>query len=226
MAGEFGSAATFSSTALGSDSVQVIAVYGVERLGELYEFTVTIVHAKTLLTEAEISGLLLAPCSLTLGNGDPIHGIAREVAIREALPGNGASYDIIVVPTVWLMTISKLSRVFQKMSVKDMAADVLGRYGLTAHSDLRIAGDPRDFCMQYEESDWAYLNRWFEHEGFFYWFEHSAGGEKLIVADSNGKATPISGKASLPYLDRGGFNRIAESVFEWRGVQRRIPTPR
>ena len=219
----FGSVGTFTSTALGSDLVQVIGVYGFERLGQLYEFTVTVVHAKQLLTEDELNDLLLAPCSITFENGDPIHGIAREVAIREALPGRGASYDIVVVPTTWLLTVSKLSRLYQKMSVKDMAADVLGRYGLAAHSDLRIDGDPRDFCIQYEESDWDYLQRWFEHEGFFYWFEHSASGEKLVVADANSKTTPISGTPSLPYRERAGLSRNEESVFEWRGLQRRIP---
>ena len=226
MAGTFGSVGTFTSTALGSDFVQVVGVYGVERLGQLYEFTVTIVHAKQLLTEDEISNLLLAPCSITFENGDPIDGIAREVAIREALPTAVPATTSSSFPRRGSLTVSKLSRVYQKMSVKDMAADVLGRYGLAAHSDLRIDGDPREFCMQYEESDWDYLQRWFEHEGFFDWFEHSASGEKLVVADANSKTTPISGTAvvALPG-SRWVQSRRRERVRVERGAEA-DPRPR
>jgi type VI secretion system secreted protein VgrG len=110
------------------------------------------------------------------------------------------------------------------MSVKDMAADVLSRYGLSGHFDLRIAAsDPREFCIQYDESDWDYLQRWFEHDGFFYWFEHSATGEKLVVSDVNENATPITGDPTLPYRDLGGMKRTEDSVWDWRGAQRRIP---
>ncbi|MGD0526005.1 MAG: type VI secretion system tip protein TssI/VgrG [Polyangiaceae bacterium] len=219
----FGTVGTFASTAIAASLVRVVSVEGTEQLGQLYEFRVTIRHSEQALTEDQLSDLLLAPCSITLENGDPIHGIAREVSIRESVPGRGALYEIVVVPTVWLLTISKLSRIFQQLSVAGMAADVLQRYGLTDHSDLRISGAPRDFCMQYEESDWDYLQRWFEHEGYFYWFEHSASGEKLVVADDNAKTAPISGTATLPYREKADLQRTEDSVFDWRGLQRRIP---
>jgi type VI secretion system secreted protein VgrG len=214
---------SFASTALGSDAVQVKSVRGVERIGQLYELTITIAVGTAPLTEADISDLLLAPCALTILGGDPINGIAREVSIQEGLEGGGV-YDIVMVPTAWLLTISKLSRLYQTMSVKDMAAAVLKRYGLAGHFDLRIAtSDPRDFCIQYEESDWDFLQRWFEHEGLFYWFEHSDSGEKLVVSDSNANATPISGDPALPYRESANLDRTADSVFDWRGVQKRIP---
>ena len=218
----------FVSTALGSETVRVLAIDGVERLGTLYEFRVRFQRDTGPLTEAELDKLLLAPCAFTLDPdaNDVVKGIAREVEIHEAMAGHPAVYDVIVVPTVWLLTISKLSRVFQHMSVKDMAANVLGQYSLDdgKHFDLRItASDKRDFCIQYHESDWDFLQRWFEHEGYFYWFEHSSTGETLVVADSNQAAKPITGNSTLPYRDLGGLVRTEDSVFHWRSVQKRIP---
>ncbi|HEX3343083.1 MAG TPA: type VI secretion system tip protein TssI/VgrG, partial [Polyangiaceae bacterium] len=91
-------------------------------------------------------------------------------------------------------------------------------------TDLRIAtSTTRDFCVQYQESDWDFLQRWFEHEGYFYWFEHSTSGELLVVTDDNGSTKPIDGDPSIPYRERQGMAHDAESVFEWRSVQRRIP---
>jgi type VI secretion system secreted protein VgrG len=216
--------ASFASTALDSEQVRVDSVDGFERLGQLYEFRIRIMHASGFLSEDEISKLLLAPCSLTLGASDPINGIAREVEILESAEDQTAFYEIVLVPTTWLLTVSKLSRLYQAMSVSDMATDVLGRYGLAGHFDLRLKdAAAREFCIQYQESDWDFLQRWFEHEGYFYWFEHSSSGEKLIVADANERTAPISGDSSLPYRERAGLNRLVESVYDWRGVQRRIP---
>jgi type VI secretion system secreted protein VgrG len=218
----FGS--TFTSAALDATKIRVATIDGFERLGQLYEFRVRIEYIAGPLTMAQIDKLLLAPCAVRMGKSDPINGIAREVQIVATAEDHTALYDIVVVPTVWLLTVSSLSRLYQKMSVKDMAADVLGRYGLSAHSDLRMsAGDPREFCIQYHESDWDFLQRWFEHEGAFYWFEHSASGEKLVVADANGQTTAISGDSSLRYADERGLTRSEESVFEWQGCARRIP---
>jgi uncharacterized protein involved in type VI secretion and phage assembly len=37
--------------------------------------------------------------------------------------------------------------------------------------------------VQYEESDWHFIERWLEHEGYSYWFEHGSEGETLVIAD-------------------------------------------
>ena len=196
----WGSAAAFTSSALGSDGVQVLEVDGGERIGHLYELRVRFSHRKGPLTAAELDALCLQPCSLTIGDGQAINGIARSVETLSAT-GAKAIYDVFLVPTLWLLSVSKLSRLYQKMDVKGMAADVLGRYGLMAFADLRLDGAvPRDFAVQYQESDWDYLQRWFEHEGYFYWFEHSSSGEKLVVADDNSKTTPISGNSTTANL--------------------------
>ncbi len=217
----------FVSTALDGEDIRVISVTGVERIGQLYEFRVRFRHDAGRLTESEIDDLLLAPCTLRLANGsDPIHGIASSVEFMSAPEAATAVYEVTLVPTVWLCTISKLSHLYQAMSVKDMATEVLTRYSLGAgnHFDLLIDGAPRELAIQYHESDWDYLQRWFEHEGFSYWFEHSADGEKLIVADAKGAAKPISGgDTKLTFRERAGLGRDQESVFEWSGLQKRIP---
>jgi type VI secretion system secreted protein VgrG len=218
----------FTSDALENDQVRVISIDGVERLGQLYEFRVRFQHDPGPLTESVLDKLLLSSCTFTLGPSadEVIHGILREVKSFEVPAGDAAIYEAVVVPTVWLLTVSNLSRVYQKMSVAEMATNILSRYSLSTgeHFDFRnLPSDKREFCIQYHESDWDYLQRWFEHEGFFYWFEHSDNGETLVVADSNQSTKPIPGEGSLPYREFGGLNRAADSVFHWRSVRRRIP---
>jgi type VI secretion system secreted protein VgrG len=216
---------TFESAALPSDHIAILGIDGYEQLSQLYEFRVTITKSGEPLTQAMLAELLLGPCSIRWGEGTAIHGIAREVHTSNVLGKGWATYDIVLVPTVWVLTASKLCRLYQGMSTKDIAKDILDRYGLQGHYELRIGdAQPRELCIQYDETDWDFLQRWFEHEGYFYWFEHSDdAGEKLIVADANSRTSPIAGKPTLPFRERAGMERGEESVFEWRDVHKRIP---
>ena len=78
--------------------------------------------------------------------------------------------------------------------------------------------------MQYEESDWDFVQRWLDHEGFFYWFDHGPDAEKLIIAQENSDATPIDDPPAISYRDRNNLStgRIA-TIWSWNLRQRRIP---
>jgi type VI secretion system secreted protein VgrG len=217
----------FTSRALDSDAVRVLDIAGREQLGQLFEFRVRFALETGPLADAEIDQLLQTSCSFTLGRGpdDVVHGVVREVELVEGVEGRQTVYVATVVPSVWLLTLSRVSTVYQDMSVVDMATEILTSFGLTGERDfaIRVFGnlEKREFCVQYEESDWAFLQRWFEHEGLYYWFEHGAAGEKLVIADVNRASLPIPGDASLPYRDIAGLVRSEDSVLAWGGAKRR-----
>ena len=41
-----------------------------------------------------------------------------------------------------------------------------------------------DLCTQYRETDFHFLSRLMEHEGIFYFFEHSDGSHTLVLGDT------------------------------------------
>ena len=53
--------------------------------------------------------------------------------------------------------------------------------------------EPRDYCVQYRESDFAFASRLMEEEGIFYFFDHSGDEEKLVLADGKGAISDITG---------------------------------
>ncbi len=216
-----------TSAALDPETVRVQEIAGREQLGGLYEFRVRFAVTTGRLVGAEIDKLLASPCSFTFGRGadDVVHGVVREVELLESREGQCAVYVASVVPSVWLLTLSRVSRVFQNITVTDMASEILTRFGLSGERDfaIRVFGklEKREFCVQYEESDWGFLQRWFEHEGLYYWFEHGAEGEKLVISDSAHGASRIAGDATLPYRELGNMVRTCDSVFAWSGSKRR-----
>jgi type VI secretion system secreted protein VgrG len=219
----------FTSPALDAAETRVVEIHGREQIGQLYEFRVQFESLSGPLAEAAIDELLHASCSFTLGTreDETFHGIVRDVELIESADHAGptASYVAVVVPKVWLLTTSKVSRVFQNMSVPEMARTILTGYGLgPLDFELRVAGSTkREFCVQYEESDLDFLQRWFEHEGLYYWFEQSEGGEVFVVGDRNAVSKPIVGEAQLPYRDLAGLVRTEDSIFRWNAKKQRIP---
>src|SRR5262249_54389262 len=71
---------------------------------------------------------------------------------------------------------------------------------------------PREYCVQYRESDLAFISRLMEEEGIYYFFEHTEDKDTLVLADAPGAPQPIKGTDSLPYKGGLGAMVSAEGV--------------
>src|SRR5262249_32668688 len=49
-------------------------------------------------------------------------------------------------------------------------------------------------------SDFNFVSRLMEHEGIYYYFEHTAGGHKLVLANSVGAHAPVADYPKFPYF--------------------------
>src|SRR5262249_48035079 len=90
-------------------------------------------------------------------------------------------------------------------------------FGEYSFSDYRFALSgsyaPREYCVQYRESDLDFVTRLLEEEGIFYFFEHQPGKHTLVAADSPRACQPC------PMLDRVRFRQeqavAADAVVTW-----------
>ena len=109
-------------------------------------------------------------------------------------------YRAVLRPSLWLLTRRADCRVFQKKSTPDIFADVCQQAGSIPHRlALSAKYEPWEYRVQYRESDFDFVSRLLEHEGIFYYFEHSAGKHELVLTDDVGKLTAVSGYDEVPY---------------------------
>jgi type VI secretion system secreted protein VgrG len=207
---------------------KVLQVDGHEAIGALFEYTIHL-SVEEPLADADIDDLLTKPVQFTLDDGgSPIHGVVREVELAEHVEARAPQYRLTVVPSVWLLTLSRISRVYQNVTVLDIAREILMRFSMKEMEDfiVRTFGsyETRELYVQYEESDWAFLSRWFEREGLYYWFEHTEDGDQLIISDSNKGFDAISGDSKVPYRDSADLGREDESIQSWSGRRGRSVT--
>jgi type VI secretion system secreted protein VgrG len=126
-------------------------------------------------------------------------------------------YRMEVVPQFWLLTRRSQSRIFQHMSVPDILKKVLT--GLDVAFELQGSFQPRDYCSQYRESDFAFASRLMEEEGIYYFFKHSADGHKMVVANTPHSHPDVPEQSEIIYDEVKGGTREEMRIYDWEKVQ-------
>jgi type VI secretion system secreted protein VgrG len=126
-------------------------------------------------------------------------------------------YGVDVRPWLWFLTRSRDNRIFQGLNVPDIIAEVLSEHGFSHHTS-RLSGkyNERVYCVQYGETDLAFISRLMEEEGIYYYFDHSGDDEKLVLSDGIGSHDPVAGGGTLEFKARSrNTPREGGHVFEW-----------
>ncbi|MCC5863650.1 MAG: type VI secretion system tip protein VgrG [Wenzhouxiangella sp.] len=112
-----------------------------------------------------------------------------------------AKYKVELKPWFWFLTRAVNNRIFQNETVPEIIKKVCADHGFTDIDDrLTSSYDPREFCVQYRESDFAFLSRLMEEEGIYYYFTHEPGKHELVLADSISAHEPFGDYAVVPYF--------------------------
>ena len=100
------------------------------------------------------------------------------------------------------------------MTVPDILKKVLD--GLDVTYELQGTFEPRDYCVQYRETDFNFASRLMEEEGIFYFFKHESGSHKMVVANTPQSHADLG---KITYEMMSGGNREDDRIHEWEKVQ-------
>ncbi|MGH0035855.1 MAG: type VI secretion system Vgr family protein [Myxococcota bacterium] len=229
----------FEASELTDESLHVVGVEGREAISRLYRFSIELVsdnHAVDLET------LLQSPARLTLDQGGAIfRSIDGVLSHVEQLDSHTdfARYRVELVPRLWWLTLTTQNQIYQDKSVEDVVADELLGAGL-ARSDFEFVlnesavrsgtAGPKEYRVQFRESNLHFVDRLLEHEGFYYFFreEDDDSGrsfEKIRFCDSADDTLPIGDGLSLPYRPTisQGLHDEANAMLSWRYRVKQVP---
>ncbi|WP_424406619.1 type VI secretion system tip protein TssI/VgrG [Pasteurella sp. PK-2025] len=106
-------------------------------------------------------------------------------------------YGMEVYPDLWRTTLRRNSRIFQQQDIQSIVSTLLTEHGIVDYAFVFRNSHPvREFCVQYQESDFDFLQRLTAEEGIFYYFEQGDGQHKVVFSDS---AETLSEKVGLSY---------------------------
>jgi type VI secretion system secreted protein VgrG len=185
------------STQLGPDALMLTDFVGVEAVSMLFHFRLDL-----LSENAKVPGrdLLRTPLVISIQTEDGgernIHGLINRFA-QLGQRDDLTAYRAEVVPWLWFLTRSVDSKVFQNLSVPEIAEEVFKSLGYTDF-EFKCGSHPkREYCVQYRETHFDFISRLFEEEGIFYFFQHSDSKHTMVIADSNAAMVKLPGRATL-----------------------------
>ncbi|WP_419710212.1 type VI secretion system tip protein TssI/VgrG [Pseudomonas sp. NFX224] len=118
----------------------------------------------------------------------------------------------------WLSLLEQRfdSQIFQDQTVEQVITQVFSRYEGLAKFEFRVnrALKPHSYITQYRESDRHFVMRLLEHEGLFYYFEHTADSHTLIIMDDSTQL-PVLPEQPQVRFHTASITESADSITHW-----------
>jgi type VI secretion system secreted protein VgrG len=212
------------TTPLGEDVLLLVGFTGYEAISQPFRFNLDLLSEDR--EQVKFENLLGQPVLITLmlQTDEPrfFHGICSRLS-EGAQDGDNetfttfTNYSLEVVPQFWLLTRRAQSRIFQHMTVPDILKKVLT--GLDVSYELSGTFQPRDFCVQYRETDFNFASRLMEEEGIYYFFKHTEEGHKMVVANTPQTHPNLPSSSEIIYEGLSGGLRDEDRILSWEKTQ-------
>lgn len=177
--------------------------------------------------DVDVAGVLGKPVTVRVATekGERFFsGMIDEFGVS-GFTANEVVYFATIRPWLWFLSKTTDNRIFQNKSVVDIIEEVFGAYpDAKFEKRLRETYDPREYCVQYGESDLDFVQRLMEHEGIFYFFEHADGEHRMILTDSVSELATVPGYDTLEFLgETNAAQAHEEGMRRWRRISRAVP---
>lgn len=204
-----------------NDELVISEAHMHEELGRLGEFRLTLASSNW---DVQASKLLGTKATVNIHeSGDTnrsYHGYVTEFS-RAGDTSGLAVYQMTLRPWLWFLTRRSNCRVFQKKSVDAIIKQIFDEYSIcNVKFNLGAEYEPREYCVQYRETDFNFVTRLMEQYGLYYYFEHLDGQDKMVVVDAvaSWEEDKIPGPNSgemLFRVDRSRAYSDGRSIYYW-----------
>ncbi|MET0852552.1 MAG: type VI secretion system tip protein VgrG, partial [Candidatus Rokuibacteriota bacterium] len=206
------------TTPLGKDVLLFRALRGREELSRLFEYDLLALSTDAAIAPGKLLGRDVS-VSVELANGERrhIHGYVTRFAAG-AMVGRYYEYRMRVQPWLWFLTRTADCRIFQDKTPIEIIKDVFADHKDVAVYEESLTGTyaKREYCVQYRETDFAFVSRLMEEEGMYYHFEHQADQHVLKIVDASAAHVAIPGRPTIAFYPPGRQVRVdPEYIHHW-----------
>ncbi len=186
------------------DDVILSKIQGEEALSSCFYFHVELVSKRNDLSFSQCVGknvtvFLDGGKSARVFNGT-VNMFQQKLTYLAGTNDEYTLYEMTFVPDLWFLTQNVLCRVFEALTYQQIIEEVLKEHKIKVKFDLTPEGKPvRELCIQYNESDFHFINRLMEEEGVYYFFIHEKGAHTLVITDRGESFERVSEEA-LEYI--------------------------
>ena len=210
-------------TPLDFDVLMIDSFTGVESMSRPFRFDVKLVadvltgKSKQVVASKIMGNAMTIEVELNGGESRFFSGVVTGF-VQEGMDDQFAYYSAVLVPWFSLLDYGTDCRIFQNKAVPDIVSLIVEERGMKAHfrSDLVRSYTSWDYCVQYNESDFAFLSRIMEAEGIYYYFEHQDDHtHTMVIADRPDAHKPCPHQSEFRYNPAVGIGDYEDTISIW-----------
>lgn len=197
-------------------------LHAVESLSRDFAYTIEALSDDAGIALKDVLGRMVT-IELVRGDGSVRHFNGYVFDFKFVRTDGGyAFYSMVLRPWLAYLKLRKNAYLYHGKTLREQTQIVLAEYGAHADWDIRLVGDdtPVTMACQFGETDHNYLHRRWEAAGWYYWYEHTATGHKLILADDSTRAQPIDGPVAEIRFQKHGGSIEEEGIGVWSPTRR------
>lgn len=203
------------SNLIGPDALVATAIHGEEHLSKPYHYQVSLLSDNHQISQCDLVG---KPITVNINHADKVRYITGHIthlALHDVNNEGLRAYTAVIKPGLWFMSLAGKNRIFEKKTADKIIEEVLSEYGSVLQYSFTPSADyiEREYCVQFNETDFQFIHRIMSEEGITYYFEHSKNACKMVICDDNGQFSQVI-KKEIEY-DCGGTLPTKNSISSW-----------
>jgi len=196
--------------------LRVLEFKGVEKVSAPFQYFLELADEDESIP---LNSMLGKTAVLTLQNENgnterQVNGIITDFQYSRQ-HGRFSIYRAELAPRLALLDLRRDIRIFQAKSTTEIIQDVFKSAGILADQfnfKLRETYEPREYCVQYRETDLNFVTRLMEEEGIFYFFEHDDDEHVMILTDHEAALKKIESPDIIPFNPGGGLVNEGDTI--------------
>lgn len=184
-------------TPLAKDELLLTSINGIEAISSLFQFSLTVLSQNI---EIKPEDLIHKSVTFTIHDDEKrvFNGYVSHFSFGEIKNNGLREYQLTIVPWTWFLNQNENRRIFQNKNTKDIVSQVFSDLGYNDFDFKAEGGSPREYCVQYGESDLTFVMRLLAEEGYASFFSHDKKKHTLVIVDQM-SAYAESAQSKLTY---------------------------
>ena len=203
---------------LGEDVLLFYRMTAREHLSQLFEYELDLLSE---IRDVDIKKVIGKSMTIKLQLTDDSYRYFNGLVTRFSLHGmqDGLYYFRATVhPKAWLTTRRANCRILPtNKTVPEIVKLILSEHGYTDF-EIKLSGNysPREYCVQYRETDFNFISRLMEEEGIYYYFKHTNSTHTIVLTDSISGHQKPKQYGTIPYFPpENSQRRDIDHIYEW-----------
>ncbi len=147
-------------------------------------------------------------------------GVCASISQTRVEPEGLSTYSLRLAPALWMLTHRRNHRVFQHLSVPQIAKKLLHDWKIEPALKMQSKLSLLEHRVQYGETDYDFLRRLLVEAGISFYFDTDDHGKTRLVLSDAPQSNPPHREAPVP------FHRDTSNAGDHRRAARRRPRPR